>query len=367
MTKKRGLSRSRGLDILMGDIKKERYIAGIITDQDNVAYQPINATPAIAHRASDDLVNTSPTQFTNNHSNTHGNNTHGNNTPNTSNTNANNQQNDTADTVALVQMPINQLQSGKYQPRQEMDSTALSELANSIGKHGVMQPIVIRPLALSEQTNGITHEIIAGERRWRAAKMAGLVSIPAICRQLSDEVAIALALIENIQREDLNALEQAEALQRFHSEFGMSHAMIADVVGKARATVTNLLRLNALHDNVKEHLMSGQIDMGHARCLLSLPNDMQPVIAKKIINGNLTVRASEKLVKSILTPHLTASKARQSPNADHDKLNRELSDMLGADVKVHQHANGQSRMEIVFYSDNEMYAIIQKLQALSGE
>lgn len=307
MTKKRGLSRSRGLDILMGDIKKERQIAGIIPK-----------TPADTDNQDDD--------------------------------------------ISLVHMAVSCLQAGKYQPRRNMDEATLAELASSIAKHGVMQPIVVRPLLPKElKDDGITHEIIAGERRWRAAKLANLSHIPVIHRQLSDDVAIALALIENIQREDLNALEQAAALQRFHTEFGMSHAMIADVVGKARATVTNLLRLNALHDTVKEYMMKAKIDMGHARSLLSLPLDMQPVIAKKIIDGNLTVRKSEELVKSILSPK---TPQKSSKNHEIDALNQRLSDALGAVVKVKKGNDGKGSMEIFFHNDDELHAIISQLQAL---
>ena len=187
--------------------------------------------------------------------------------------------------VALVQIATNRLQSGKYQPRRDMNEEALNELSLSIKQHGVMQPIVIRPLLSDESKSSdtVTHEIIAGERRWRAAKLAGLETIPAIERVLSDEVAIALALIENIQREDLNVLEQAAALQRFHTEFGMSHAMIASVVGKARTTVSNLMRLNHLHDQVKQYMIDGVMDMGHARALLSLSQEQQPIIAKKLL------------------------------------------------------------------------------------
>lgn len=308
MTKKRGLSRSRGLDVLMGNIKKERQIAGIVASDSTTQAQ-------------------------------------------------------TQDELRLVQMPVECLQAGRYQPRRDMDESALAELASSIAKHGVMQPIVVRPLLPKElKDNGITHEIIAGERRWRAAKLANLSHIPVIHRQLSDEVAIALALIENIQREDLNALEQATALQRFHTEFGMSHAMIADVVGKARATVTNLLRLNDLHDTVKDYMMKNQIDMGHARALLSLPDEMQPTIAKKIIDGNLTVRKSEELVKSILNPKQTTQK-----NLECDMLNQRLSDALGATVKVKQSQGGRGSMEIFFHSNEEMHALVAQLQALSDK
>ena len=187
--------------------------------------------------------------------------------------------------VALVQIATNRLQSGKYQPRRDMNEAALNELSLSIKQHGVMQPIVIRPLLSDESKSSdtVTHEIIAGERRWRAAKLAGLETIPAIERVLSDEVAIALALIENIQREDLNVLEQAAALQRFHTEFGMSHAMIASVVGKARTTVSNLMRLNHLHDQVKQYMIDGVMDMGHARALYHSPKSNSPLSPKKLL------------------------------------------------------------------------------------
>lgn len=304
MTKKRGLSSGRGLDVLMGTIKQEKAY------QDSLQTQGVQTTQ-------------------------------------------------TDDDVALVEIAVEKLQSGKYQPRRDMNEAALAELSASIAKHGVMQPIVIRPLLAGENKGeGVTHEIIAGERRWRAAKMAGLKTIPAIHRVLSDELAIALALIENIQREDLNVLEQAAALQRFHTEFGMSHAMIAEVVGKARATVTNLLRLNALHDEVKACMLEGKLDMGHARTLLPLPSAQQPIVAKKIIAGNMTVREAEKLVKSILNPE-----PKKPTINSHEivALNQKLSDALGATVKLKQGKDGKGSMEIFFYSDDELSSLLTQL------
>lgn len=304
MTKKRGLSSGRGLDVLMGTIKQEKAY------QDSLQAQGVQTTQ-------------------------------------------------TDDDVALVEIAVEKLQSGKYQPRRDMNEAALAELSASIAKHGVMQPIVIRPLLAGENKGeGVTHEIIAGERRWRAAKMAGLKTIPAIHRVLSDELAIALALIENIQREDLNVLEQAAALQRFHTEFGMSHAMIAEVVGKARATVTNLLRLNALHDEVKACMLEGKLDMGHARTLLPLPSAQQPIVAKKIIAGNMTVREAEKLVKSILNPE-----PKKPTINSHEivALNQKLSDALGATVKLKQGKDGKGSMEIFFYSDDELSSLLTQL------
>lgn len=262
--------------------------------------------------------------------------------------------------VALVQIATNRLQSGKYQPRRDMNEDALNELASSIKQHGVMQPIVIRPLLGDEDktSDTVTHEIIAGERRWRAAKLAGLESIPAIERVLSDEIAIALALIENIQREDLNVLEQAAALQRFHTEFGMSHAMIASVVGKARTTVSNLLRLNHLHDEVKQYILDGAMDMGHARALLSLSDAQQPIIAKKIVDGNMTVRDAERLVKSILDPE---PKVVSQPDHEILALSQQISDALGATVKLKQGKDGKGSVEIFFYSHDELNELIDKL------
>ncbi len=297
MTKKRGLSNARGLDVLIGTIKKEQQVVA----------QP-------------------------------------------------------SDDVALIQINVAALQSGKYQPRKTISEPELAELAASIARHGVMQPIVIRPLLPKEASdNGITHEIIAGERRWRAAKLAGLATIPAIHRVLSDELAIALALIENIQREDLSVLEQAEALARFNTEFGMSHAMIAEVVGKARTTVSNLLRLNQLHDTVKGYMAQNLLDMGHARTLLSLPSDEQPQVAKKIIDGAMTVRQAEKLVKTLSNP----SKAVKISDPDIAHLEQDLTDSLGVPVKV-KGKGGRGSVELFFHSEAELTALLQFLTTKSG-
>ena len=269
------------------------------------------------------------------------------------------------DQISLVQIEVTRLQAGKYQPRRDMSETALAELASSVEQHGVMQPIVIRPLLANEDKSEalVTHEIIAGERRWRAAKMAGKTVIPAIERALSDELAIALALIENIQREDLSVIEQAAALQRFHTEFGMSHAMIAEVVGKARTTVSNLLRLNQLHDTVKDHLASSALDMGHARTLLALSSEQQPIIAQKIIDGGMTVREAEKLVKSILQPAPKADRVEQAQSRDVERLTQRLTDMLGAEVKLKHKKDGQGSVEIFFHNQKQLAALIKQMEA----
>ncbi|WII94558.1 ParB/RepB/Spo0J family partition protein [Moraxella haemolytica] len=341
--KKRGLSTGRGLDVLMGKIKQERQI---------IESAPTTATP------NQEQV-TDKVDFSLLDDETKGKSA-GLNKIKKSKKKAKAKKSgitDDIERVALIQINPACLQSGKYQPRQKMNEETLSELANSIRQHGVMQPIVIRPLLAGEQKKqGVTHEIIAGERRWRASKMAGLDSIPAIERVLSDEVAIALALIENIQREDLNVLEQAAALQRFHTEFGMSHAMIADVVGKARATVSNLLRLNNLHDTVKEYMQEGLLDMGHARTLLSLSAKQQPIIAKKIIDAKMTVRDAERLVKSILNPE--PAKPANADNHEIILLNQKLSEVLGAMVKLKQSKNGGGSVEIFFHDDDELQGLL---------
>lgn len=339
MTKKRGLGTKRGLEALMGNIKRERDLTA-------EAIMPTVA-PAFTQKS------TNP-KTTNTDKNTNKN-TDKLNTPKST------QHLPTQDgeQVTLIQIAPTRLQSGKYQPRRDIKEEALKELAESVRQHGVMQPIVIRPLLEGERkAQGITHEIIAGERRWRAARLAGLNTIPAIERVLSDEVAIALALIENIQREDLTVLEQAAALERFHTEFGMSHAMIADVVGKARTTVSNLLRLNALHDEVKAFMMDNLLDMGHARTLLSLSKDQQPIIAKKIIHADMTVREAERLVKSILHPK---PKAVSINSREIIALNQRLSDALGARVKLKQGKDGKGSVEIFFHSHDELSELMTQL------
>ena len=379
MVKKRGLASNRGLDALLGSIKTEKLITGNLIDahvQAAVDDAKSAETPDVkstddgqnildveSAKARDTIAVTkkSPTAAV---------------TPNpvppksaktlksnTYNSPINNDDNDNNNIAGLNLMHINvaYLQRGKYQPRIDLDEDALQELATSIKQHGVMQPIVIRPLAKVLPNSPITHEIIAGERRWRAAQIAGLTHIPAIMRPMSDDLAIALALIENIQREDLSVMEQAAALQRFHDEFGMSHSQIADVVGKARTTVSNLLRLNQLHDDVKQALNEGQMDMGHARALLSLSPKQQPVIAKKIIQGQLTVRQTEALVKDILNPKAPT----QSQEIDYDRLrlNQHLSEQLGAVVKIKGSSKGKGSIEIFFHNEEELQALIVQFQS----
>ena len=380
MVKKRGLASNRGLDALLGSIKTEKLITGNLIDASvRAAVDDAKSAEKLHAKSTDDGQNVSddesseandtiavakksptaaitPKPLTPKPAKTLKSSSH--------NAPINNDANDNSNVAGLNLMHINvaYLQRGKYQPRIDLDEDALQELATSIKQHGVMQPIVIRPLAkVLPNSPMITHEIIAGERRWRAAQIAGLTHIPAIMRPMSDDLAIALALIENIQREDLSVMEQAAALQRFHDEFGMSHSQIADVVGKARTTVSNLLRLNQLHDDVKQALNEGQMDMGHARALLALSPKQQPVIAKKIIQGQLTVRETEALVKDILNPKAPT----QSQEIDYDRLrlNQHLSEQLGAVVKIKGSSKGKGSIEIFFHNEEELQALIVQFQS----
>ncbi|MER0110608.1 ParB/RepB/Spo0J family partition protein [Aeromonas dhakensis] len=226
----------------------------------------------------------------------------------------------------LRKLPVEWLQSGKYQPRKDMSQDALEELANSIRAQGVIQPIVVRPLG--EQS----FEIIAGERRWRASQLARLEVVPCLIKDVPDEAAVAIALIENIQREDLNAIEEAVALQRLLTEFELTHQQVADAVGKSRTTVTNLLRLNQLNDDVKRFVEHGDLDMGHARALLALSGQAQSELAKLVAQKGLTVRDTEKLVQKALEP----AKARVEPVRDPQfgYLERQISDKIGNQVQL---------------------------------
>ena len=381
MVKKRGLASNRGLDALLGSIKTEKLITSNLIDASvRASVDDAKSAEKLNTKSTDDGQNVSddgsseandtiavakksptaaitPKPLTPKYPKTPTSNTH------TAYNDANDNSSDNSNVAGLNLMHINvtYLQRGKYQPRIDLDEDALQELATSIKQHGVMQPIVIRPLAKVLPNSPITHEIIAGERRWRAAQIAGLTHIPAIMRPMSDDLAIALALIENIQREDLSVMEQAAALQRFHDEFGMSHSQIADVVGKARTTVSNLLRLNQLHDDVKQALNEGQMDMGHARALLSLSPKQQPVIARKIIQGQLTVRQTEALVKDILNPKAPT----QSQEIDYDRLrlNQHLSEQLGAVVKIKGSSKGKGSIEIFFHNEEELQALIAQFQS----
>lgn len=255
----------------------------------------------------------------------------------------------------LEQISVEILQRGQYQPRQHIADEALQELSDSIKQHGVMQPIVIRKV--SSEGEDAQYEIIAGERRWRAAKLAGLTHVPAIVRDMSDQVAIALALIENIQRQDLNPMEQALALQRFHEEFGLSHQEIAETVGKARASVSNLLRLLSLEESVKVLLDEQKIDMGHARALLPLKKTEQAKIAQQVAAKDLSVRQTEQLVRELQKPVSSSEKAK--PSSDINQLIEKLTEKLGAEVQIDHNAKGKGKIVIKYHSLDELDGILK--------
>ena len=252
----------------------------------------------------------------------------------------------------LKQIDVNLLKRGEYQPRRFIQEQDLQELAASIEKHGVMQPIVIRPIDDEQHL----YEIIAGERRWRAAQLAGLTEIPAIVRDLTDQVAIALALIENIQRQDLNPIDQAMALQRFHDEFGLSHQEIAETVGKARTTVSNLLRLLTLAEPVKELMQQGLLDMGHARAILTLKAKDQLKVAQHVIEKNLSVRQTEQLVRDFNAPKQEKPKTAIAP--DIQQLTQRLSERFSADVKIDYNKQGKGKLTISYHSLEELDGIL---------
>ena len=241
----------------------------------------------------------------------------------------------------LKEIRLERLQRGKYQPRMEFDQEALNDLADSIKAQGVMQPIVVRSVSDDR------FEIVAGERRWRASQIAGLNSIPALVRDISDEAAIAMALIENIQRENLNPMEEARALKRLQTEFDLSQQEVANAVGKSRSVIANLLRLLSLEADAAELLETGQIDAGHAKVLLALEGSQQVMAARKVADAKLSVRQTEVLVKALLNPNPSDFEAKSDP--DIDRLERKLSEQFGTKVSI-ENKNGRGRL-IIQYSN----------------
>jgi len=264
----------------------------------------------------------------------------------------------------LARIPVDLLQRGRYQPRLDMRPESLQELADSIRAQGVVQPIVVRPLAAQRSGEPVRYEIIAGERRWRAAQMAGLHDIPAVIRNVSDEAAVAMSLIENIQRENLNPLEEARALDRLIREFDMTHQAAADAVGRSRAAVSNLLRLLELAEEVKTLVETRQLEMGHARALLALPAArQQSEVALLVAKKGLSVRETEALVRKLATrgePPGGSAPPRRDP--DVARLERDLTDRLGARVQLQQGAKGRGRLVIAYNSLDELDGILAHIQ-----
>ncbi|MBC9073180.1 ParB/RepB/Spo0J family partition protein [Thauera sp. CAU 1555] len=265
---------------------------------------------------------------------------------------------DDAERGELQTLLAEALQPGKYQPRTRMDPGSLEELAASIKAQGVMQPILVRPI---EAVNGAPrYEIIAGERRWRASQIAGLTEVPCLVREIPDDAALAMSLIENIQREDLNPLEEASGIQRLIDEFGMTHQQAADAVGRSRPAASNLLRLLNLATPVQELLMAGDIDMGHARALLPLDGAGQIQLANHVAARGLSVRETERLVQHTLNPR--QKKAAPPPDRDLLRLEEELSDTIGATVKIKANRKGAGELAIRFGDLDQLDGLLARLR-----
>ena len=254
----------------------------------------------------------------------------------------------------LKKLPIDVLKPGKYQPRKHIAQEALEELANSIRSQGLIQPIIVRPI------ENHLYEIIAGERRWRAAQLAGLTYIPAIIRDINDEATMLMALIENIQRRDLNVVEEASALNRLMNEFNLTHQEVADAVGKSRTNVTNILRLLNLNPSVRGLLENGQLEMGHARALLTLNEEQQSHAANVIITRKLSVRETEELVRKMTSENNVSSSAAPQKTILHD-LQDQLSHFLSVDVSVSQNAKGNGKLVISYKNEDQLNSILSKI------
>ncbi len=263
-------------------------------------------------------------------------------------------ENETVRGEKLCSLSLNLIERGKYQPRQDMDEEALEDLASSIRAQGVIQPIIVRHLL------GGRYEIVAGERRFRAAQMAGLKEIPAIVRDIPDEAAGAIALIENIQRENLNSIEEAQALYRLIQDFSMTHGEVADAVGRSRTSVTNLLRLLTLDDEVKTMLSHGDLEMGHARALLTLTPDLQIIAAQTIVDKGLSVRQTEDLAKQLQLPQLPILPRAVDP--DVKRLEEDLTDRLKLAVAIQHSAKGKGKLVIRYKNLTELDALLAYFQ-----
>jgi ParB family chromosome partitioning protein len=263
----------------------------------------------------------------------------------------------------MANLPLDLLQRGKYQPRLDMRPESLSELADSIKSQGLVQPILVRPLPRHSQQESQRYEIIAGERRWRAAQMAGLENIAAVIREVPDEAAVAMALIENIQREDLNPLEEARALHRLVEEFGLTHQSAAEAVGRSRAAVSNLLRLMDLADEVKELLETRRLEMGHGRALLGLTSRRQQIeVAGLVAKKALSVRETEALVRRLLAPAAPEKAESRAEDPDIRRLERELAEKLGAKVLFQHAVSGKGKLVVSYNSLDELEGILSHIQ-----
>jgi ParB family chromosome partitioning protein len=256
----------------------------------------------------------------------------------------------------LAQLSVGALKPGKYQPRTRMDESSLAELAESIKARGVIQPIVVRPVGAEQ------YEILAGERRWRAARLAGLTQVPAVVRDVPDEAALGIGLIENIQREDLNPLEEANGLKRLIEEFHLTHEQVATAIGRSRVGVTNLLRLLELAAPVQEMVQDGAIDMGHARALLALSKPRQVELAQRVASDGLSVRETERMVQEALRPPKAARAELPRLDADGRRLQEDLSESLGATVQIRPRTGGKGSLVIEYASLDQLDGLVKRLR-----
>jgi len=260
-------------------------------------------------------------------------------------------------TDKLRNLPVDLVKPGQYQPRKTMKPEAMQELADSIRKQGVVQPILVRPIKGTDK-----YEIIAGERRWRAAQMVGLHEVPAVVRNVPDQAAACIALIENIQREDLNPLEEAQTLSRLLHEFKMTHESIADAVGRSRSMVTNLLRLLELHSDVQALLQSGELEMGHARAIVALPLELQLEVAKRVVRSGLSVRETERLAQNSQKQKKSKRNHKKPQDPNIRKLQDDLSGRLGARVNIKQKTKDKGLLEIQYNSLDELDGILKRIK-----
>lgn len=270
----------------------------------------------------------------------------------------------TNDAAAGREIGLAELTPGRFQPRRQLTEDGLAELADSIREQGVLQPLVVRPRGAGD---GAAYEIVAGERRWRAAKLAGLTTVPAVVRELDDQSALAVALIENLQREDLNPLDQAESLARLAREFGLTHDRVAQAVGRSRASVSNLLRLLELHDDVKAMLANGDIDMGHARALLPLAAERQVAMAQSARSKGWSVRQVEEAVRRVLTGEASERPEKQAVDLQTRWLQRQIAKESGQKISIRPASGGTYRLNIGFGELDQLLEALQRIQALIGQ
>ncbi|MBA4707950.1 ParB/RepB/Spo0J family partition protein [Aquitalea aquatica] len=261
----------------------------------------------------------------------------------------------------LTTLSIDLIRPGKYQPRSHMNEVALDELAASIRVQGIIQPVVVREVGLGE------YELIAGERRWRAARKAGLAEVPAVVKTVADEAALAMALIENIQRQELDPIEEAQGLKRLISEFGLTHETAADAVGRSRSAVSNLLRLLALPEPVQHMLHQGLLEMGHARALLALPVVQQLELAQTAVDKGWSVREVERRVQQLSDQKTTVATVDKRVDPDIARLEQEVSECIGAKVSIRHGARGQGRLQVEYANLDDLERLLEKLQAKSSK